>query len=589
MFRDKSKKEEVETQTLVAFVEPVADQARHAVVGALYLSKTSNRFFLRFMAYKNGKSQCIDSIFQSSEGIQPDGFSKGANFEIDCRNIDHFLLEDTPKGVLLTISCHEVAERRKFQFKHIFNQLTEFIFQIFLNGIAVPSFIPDHKCCLQFYPECNPNQFIHNSINLQPTRRIFETFEEFWKELVSFSESFIKLLFKRNALDRNDRYPLTAAAAADLQIFMDSIKEYLNSSPSLTPVTLAEFPTLFDSDGKMKDPASFKERAFYCGIEEAALPDALPFLFFLYAPDSTSLSRKEQDERLTKDFNTIRSQVELIKMHQLKHHRKLKESSFDVIHNDALRTDRDGTHLAFKHEFKTGMNMLVILLKVYCLFNQNIGYVQGMNDLFVPIMLTYLPKWDEETGDPIDDNGKVVDHEQYLPKLFWIYDAMMRNVNHDVFLTSFTSHSVEIAAKVMKILNKVAPLVVVWMKRKKLANLLFMYHDFIYLYKRSFSNVWDIWLQFHCSPDPTHWIVYFVAAIVLKTFPLFSTLPDVPPDQWLPKMMDSFPAQLQTLDIRELGRLALWFCENYPIKDEVSNEEKEEFKSEFFDIDWLKK
>lgn len=583
-----------ESQTSVASVEPVIDQ-EYQLIGTINLIKTSTRFYIRFVSSKNEKQQIASSISQTPENIPPDGFSTGHSFEIDCRIIRDILFPDTKSsdGVIFKISSKENSGLRKFVFKQNLNQLTEFIYQIFLNGIAVPAFSNGHSLCLTFYSECSPNQFLHNSINIQPKRRNFETFDEFWLELISFSEQYVQMLYKRHALILNKQYPIATAAISDLNVFVNTIDEFLKGSPSLTPVTLEEFPTLFDENGKMKDPQSFKERTFYCGIDENVLPDALPFLFHLYSYESTTESRKKQDEEQKIQFNVIEEQVNLIKETQLKRNYKLKVNSFDVIRNDALRTDRDDPHGAFKLDFKAGMNMLITLLKVYCLYNQNIGYVQGMNDLFVPLILTYFPNWNDE-GDPIDSEGKVLEnYKDQFPKLFWLYESMLNNVNHDNFFLSITLNCNEIAKKAMKILIKVVPLLVIWLRKNQLTKLVFMYQDFIYLYKRSFASIWDIWLQFHASPDPKHWIVYFVCAILIKTFPLFSTIPDVR-DSWFATIMTAFPTFLTSLDIRELGRLALWFYENHPIKedDEKNNgddEEIDQFKSEYFDADWLEK
>ena len=56
--------------------------------------------------------------------------------------------------------------------------------------------------------------------------------------------------------------------------------------------------------------------------------------------------------------------------------------------------------------------MITNLLKSYSVFNPPLGYLQGMNDLFVPILLAYLPNWSEE-GIPLDDNGNAISEEEY--------------------------------------------------------------------------------------------------------------------------------------------------------------------------------
>ena len=58
-----------------------------------------------------------------------------------------------------------------------------------------------------------------------------------------------------------------------------------------------------------------------------------------------------------------------------------------------------------------------------------IGYLQGMNDLFVMIRLEFLQRWNSECM-PISDDGNIIDYQKYLPKKFWCFESMLRNINH---------------------------------------------------------------------------------------------------------------------------------------------------------------
>ena len=131
--------------------------------------------------------------------------------------------------------------------------------------------------------------------------------------------------------------------------------------------------------------------------------------------------------------------------------------------------------------------MLEDLLKAYCVYNPPIGYLQGMNDLFVPILLAYMPDWDEN-GDPIDKDGKVVDYKSYMPEIFWCFDSMLRNTDHLSFLSSVTEHCQGEAEIVHQILSQISPIAAIWMKRNNLSELLWCYSDFVLLFKRSFED-----------------------------------------------------------------------------------------------------
>jgi hypothetical protein len=71
----------------------------------------------------------------------------------------------------------------------------------------------------------------------------------------------------------------------------------------------------------------------------------------------------------------------------------------------------------FKSNKGIGLQMVTRLLQTYCVFNLPIGYLQGMNDLFVPILLAFLPEWGEN-GEPRDADGQVLDFLPFLPVIF---------------------------------------------------------------------------------------------------------------------------------------------------------------------------
>jgi hypothetical protein len=48
---------------------------------------------------------------------------------------------------------------------------------------------------------------------------------------------------------------------------------------------------------------------------------------------------------------------------------------------------------------------------MYAIYNPPIGYLQGMNDLFVPLILTFISGWSED-GEPID-----IDRSRNLQKI----------------------------------------------------------------------------------------------------------------------------------------------------------------------------
>jgi hypothetical protein len=230
-----------------------------------------------------------------------------------------------------------------------------------------------------------------------------------------------------------------------------------------------------------------------------------------------------------------------------------------------------------------GLTILTALLRAYSLYNPMIGYLQGMNDLFVPIIHTYFPKWDPETGCPIDDQGKVIDHTPEIPLIFWNFEGMLKRTNHLILLSNVTEQCQEKARVIAGIIARVSPLVAIWMRRNGLADLLWMYSDFVLLFKRSFEDIWSIWLQLNSAPASTNWLTYFVTAIMLETFPTFSSLQEVT----ITSIMDAFVPIVKEIDPSRIGRIALWIFKNHPIPDpEPPANPEAELEFEFFKPDW---
>ena len=291
----------------------------------------------------------------------------------------------------------------------------------------------------------------------------------------------------------------------------------------------------------------------------------MPFLFGLYSYDSTKEERNLIDNTLTNEFMYLFSQVRSLKEQQVENNKKLS-SAFRVIKHDVSRTDRQLP--AFKDKKAPGLKMVTKLLKTYCIFNPPIGYLQGMNDLFVPILLSFMPNWDSN-GFPINNDGSHVNFDEYIPKIFWCYDAMLRNTNHIKILSSITAECQKLAENVFRVLSKVSPIASIWIKRNNISSLLWLYSDFVLLFKRSFANIWDVWLVLNSSPKPEHWMKYFVTAVIMRSFDQLSLLPEVS----LTTMMDAFPKIMNTLSIQQLGDTALWLAEKVPPEDTLKEDE----------------
>ena len=572
--------------TLMANLEPVKEiiNDKESRAGNLGLFQVEKHFQLFYRFLDGSPNQHVTCIFQEPREASTE-WSPNKEFDVDCRKVQSFSFAEKDGNLLITIKLLDNQ-----QVPRIFSvstecllEITSFLNEILRKGIAVPAYNDEEPFSLEFYQKANENTYFDPPSYILLDVDEFESLDKFWDNVNKFFEELITNFDESDSLPRDPQFPLGSAATSSHYRMKLEINKFIKQLGTFETIKKDEIPSLFDENGKLKDKNSFKERAFHAGIEKDALPELLPFVFGVYDLDSTSTERKELDAKLLDDYNKLNTQVVSVKKHQLLHHKKLGES-FKVITQDVERTDR--THNAFKSSDKPGMEMLTRLLRIYCMYNPPISYLQGMNDLFVPIIHAYFPIWDQE-GYPVDANGTHLETAPLMPRIFWNYEAMIRNIDHLSLLSGVTEQCMEKARNSLKIITAVSPMITIWYKKYGLSDLLWIYADFVLLFKRTFHSIWDTWLQFNCAPDPKHWLIYFTAAIIIDTFPKFSRNSDIS----VTTMMDQFPKAVAEVDVHEVGNIALWLYKKVPF-DTIETQNKldpckEHF--DFFEMDWTTK
>lgn len=590
----------------LASIVPVIEGNQEAKAkGVLILSCiNSKKFILYWSKLENTPTQNVDAIFIDPEkDTQSDSeinFKPGIKFQVDCKNIETMSLSETTNDKNSLKISIQLRDKRKRDFsidpiKQV-NDIVEFFYKLLVKGISVPSHSNNDPYSFSFYEKANPNVFQSPPPNIRISTTEYTNLHSFWNDINDFYQDLITCLDESNTLPFDPTFPLGVAASAAHSRLLDQINSFIEGIGTFEPINRDNVDDLFDSNGAIKDPQGFKDRVFHGGIEDDSENDfttrtrLLPFVFGVYPLTSTTNERKELDEQLLASYKRLNSQVDTISKRQLTRDKKLG-GSFRVITQDVDRTDR--THNSFKAPEKPGMTMLTRLLRIYCLYNPPISYLQGMNDLFVPIIHSYFPIWDDE-GNPVDPQGNVVEHEHLMPKIFWDYEAMLRNINHLSLLSGVKEQCMEKARVSLQIISKVCPMISIWFKKYGLSDLLWMYSDFVLLFKRTFSSIWDTWLQFNVSPDPSNWLIYFTAAIIIDTFPNLACLPEIT----ITSIMDAFPKEINKVSVKHVGKIALWLHKVVPKlgdddeNDQIEPEAKVDFEKvhfDFFQTDWTQK
>lgn len=545
--------------------------------GTLALVRNGETFFIDWCPLDGSPTQSITAVFDYLKAPEKDVWEPGESFCIDCTKLSALIFKENPLQVTLT---------RERQNPSIFEvdkgeliALTIFIEQLLINGIAIPSIIERYS--LEFYKNGHRNTYHFTPAHIQLKARQFSSLEELWTNVLHFFEKLMVHLDASGTMPQDPAYPISTAARTTHLRVIEKINEFIKNIPQYEDITKENFSEAFDENGKLKDPEEFRLRLFHANKDDSLLPELIPFAVGVYPYDSTQEEREKINEQMAKEFHYIEEQLDSLSKYQINNNDKIT-AAFRIIDHDVTRTDRGIT--AFKNADSPGLTMLTKLLRMYALYNPPISYLQGMNDLFVPFILTFIPRWSEE-GIPLDADGNELDYKSLMPMIFWGFDSMLINTNQVELLESVTEHCAEMAEEIHSILFKCSPLAAIWMKRNSLQALLWCYSDFVLMFKRSFENIWPTWIQFNTAPNPRKFLVHFITAMIICAFDQFSILPDVS----ITAMMDAFPKILSTLDADHLGKVALWVSKEFPpTEEDKENEEISRKKKEDIEKDLTK-
>ncbi|KAH0790224.1 TBC domain containing protein [Histomonas meleagridis] len=540
------------------------------VSGFLCLIRQSNNFQLIWSPFDPSTGE---SIFQPIKIPTTDQWAKNGPFIFDCKEV--FFIQFSENPLTLTIFRNNEGNHTYLIPESEFISVVQLVEQLILNGIAVPCKEPSYS--LEFYKRCREGVYSYTPPPLKLNYKPYTTLSNFWLDVHHFFTELMIYLDSSGTVPLDTDFPLASAARACHELVMNEINDYLSKVPQYTQITKSEIPTLFDSNGRLIDPELFLHRAYHSGIEPSALPDLLPFVFGVYSYDSTSEEREKIRADLQNEFSILKSQVESKLPIQIQNSKKTTDD-YRVISHDVARTDRGLS--SFKNLKGTGPKILAELLHVSTQYDPELGYLQGMNDLFVPIMLSYIPLWNDDS-EPINESGEIIDCSNVLYIIFWCFQRMLTKTKQLELLADVTECCKKRAATVIHLLSSVSPVAAIWMRNRGMQDLLWCYSDFLLMFKRTYADVWSVWLKFSCSLKPDKWLCYFTCAMIIACFEKLT----LEKDTSLTAMMDAFPKRVSEMDVETVGSIALWLCEKVPLPDdeEIDDGDEEIEKFDFFE------
>eukprot|EP00727_Mastigamoeba_balamuthi_P009379 m51a1_g5063 hypothetical protein (512) ;mRNA; r:116811-118889 len=149
------------------------------------------------------------------------------------------------------------------------------------------------------------------------------------------------------------------------------------------PLDAEEWIKLLGDDGSIspKSANEFRRRAFYGGVSESIRAECWKYLLGIKAYSHTFEEREAALQKKIKQYQDIRLQWTTITKEQEEYCHKFKLRR-EQIAKDVVRTDREYPFFAREEN----LGKLNDILMSYTMFNWDLGYVQGMNDLCAVIL-----------------------------------------------------------------------------------------------------------------------------------------------------------------------------------------------------------
>ncbi|XP_078663929.1 TBC1 domain family member 15-like isoform X3 [Branchiostoma floridae x Branchiostoma belcheri] len=244
------------------------------------------------------------------------------------------------------------------------------------------------------------------------------------------------------------------------------------------PVGPEQWKNHQDGEGRITSIPLLREAIFRGGLHASLRKEVWPFLLEYYKWDSTHKDRLELRKRKEDDYFRMKLQWKSITEDQESRFTELRDRR-SLIEKDVNRTDR--THPFFEGEQNPSLTLLYDILMTYCMYNFDLGYVQGMSDLLSPILMVMENEVDA----------------------FWCLVGFMDRVHHN-FETDQQGMKTQLI-QLQTLVHFLDPQMYTYLESKESANMYFCFRWLLIQFKREFSfpdimRLWEVhWTDYLCQ------------------------------------------------------------------------------------------
>uniref|UniRef100_A0A8C6PJJ6 TBC1 domain family member 15 n=1 Tax=Nothobranchius furzeri TaxID=105023 RepID=A0A8C6PJJ6_NOTFU len=160
----------------------------------------------------------------------------------------------------------------------------------------------------------------------------------------------------------------------------------LGMRPQVTrrePLSADRWSKHLDMEGRVQDVDQLKHEVFKGGLCHAVRKELWKFLLGYFPWSSTSEERRCLQRVKIDEYFRMKLQWKSVSEEQERRNSRLRDFR-SLIEKDVDRTDR--TNWFYEGLNNPGLTLLHDILMTYCMYDFDLGYVQGMSDLLSPIL-----------------------------------------------------------------------------------------------------------------------------------------------------------------------------------------------------------
>ena len=271
-----------------------------------------------------------------------------------------------------------------------------------------------------------------------------------------------------------------------------------------------KYPISVEELDKFPNMEDFKEAVKVRGIAPEARHLIWPILFGILPFDKEG--RKEILAMRTKEYCGLRDQWKTMSKTQLKYFSLVKDA-FATIRVDVKRTHPAGDIA----NYPDWDQVLISVLRTFSIWNLDVRYTQGLNDLALNFVTIFLP-----------GRGNAYTADECESLIFWCFAAFVELISSGLIAENMMDMQFHEMKEILNIITHFHPGCADWLHANNLNDLSFMISSFILAYGRSFESsvVARIWESLVSVKAPWLFMRYFSASIIILSFPSFIKIPN---------------------------------------------------------------